>query len=117
MSFWTVFFPLPALRTQKIKILKNFFKKPEDIIISQMCTINDSRCMVPEMWSATDRIFCHFEPLFALLLPPNTLKNQNFEKIKKPPRNIIILLICTINDNHISPFTPLTTQKIKILKK
>ena len=37
-------------------------------------------CMVPEIWSATDRIFGHFGPFFC-------------------------------------PFTQLTTQKIKILKK
>ena len=27
-------------------------------------------------------------------------ENQNFEKIKKTPEDIIILQICTINDNH-----------------
>ena len=37
-------------------------------------------CMVPEMWSMTDRIFSHVGPLFY-------------------------------------PFSPLTTQKFKILKK
>ena len=42
-----------------------------------------------EIWSATDRIFCHFGLFFALL-PPNNLKNQNFEKMKKMPRDIII---------------------------
>ena len=57
--------------------------------------------------------------------------------MKKTPTDIIILLKCTINDNHMMygswvmewnrqnflsfwtifcPFTPLTTQKIKILK-
>ena len=102
---------------------------------------------------------------------PNNLKNQNFEKMKKSPGDIIILHMCTINDNlkrygsrdkpekskfwrtekniilhmctenhdHVlfcswdmacdrcncyfsfweifCPFTPLTAQKIKILKK
>ena len=69
--------------------------------------------------------------------PPNKSKNQNFEKMKKTPKDIIILHICAINDNHImyvtwdikhdrqtfllfwtifSPLNPLTTQKIKILK-
>ena len=32
--------------------------------------------------------------------PPNNPKNQNFEKMKKPPGDIITLHICTINDNH-----------------
>ena len=86
--------------------------------------------------SMTDRFFCHFGLFFALL-PPNNPKNQNFETMKKTPGDIIILHSCTINDNHMmyGPwdiehdeqnflsfwsifycFTPLTTQKIKILK-
>ena len=35
--------------------------------------------------------------------PPDNPENQNFKtekKQKKPPGNIIILYICTINDNH-----------------
>ena len=80
--------------------------------------------------------FFHFGQ-FALL-PCNNPKNQNFEKKKKTPRDIIILHMCTINDSHMMygswdmecnrqnflsfwtifcPFTPLTAQKIKILKK
>ena len=61
--------------------------------------------MVPQIWSATDRIFCHFG-LFFVLLPPNNPKNQNFEKMKKKkqktkkPRDIIMLHMFTINDNH-----------------
>ena len=55
--------------------------------------------MVSEILSATDRIFCHFEPFFTLL-PPNHPKKQNFEKIKKTPGDIIILHKCNINDNH-----------------
>ena len=37
--------------------------------------------MVPEIWSATDRIFCHFGPLLPFN-PPNKPENQNFEKMK-----------------------------------
>ena len=68
---------------------------------------------------------------------PNTPKNQNFEKMKKTPRDII-LPMCTINDNHmmygswgmehvmdrtfcyfgpVSPFYPPNNPKMKILKK
>ena len=54
--------------------------------------------MVPEIWSATDRIF-FFGPFFALL-PPNNPKNQNFEHMKNMPGYIIILHMCTINGNH-----------------
>ena len=75
-------------------------------------------------------IYGHFLPFD----PPNNPKIQNFEKIKKTPGDIIIL-----NENHMMygswniksvtdiifyhfelffcPFTPLTAQKIKILKK
>ena len=77
------------------------------------------------------------DQFFLSFNPPNNLKNQNFEKMKKTPRDIIILHMCTTNDNHMMfgssdiecdgqnflsfwtvfcHFTPLTTQKIKILK-
>ena len=147
--------------------------------------------MVPEIWSATDIIFCHFGPFlpfyppmdsgnkndqknekkhlkilsfykhkwqsydvwflkyrvhqtnffvildhFLPFYPPNNPKNQNFEKMKKTPGDII-LYKCTKNHDHMlycswdmvhdgcnyfsfwaifCPFTPLTTRKIKILK-
>ena len=38
--------------------------------------------------------FCPLPP------PPKNPENQNFEKIKKTPGDIIILHKCTINDNH-----------------
>ena len=81
-----------------------------------------------------NRVFCHFLPFD----PTNNLKNLNFEKMKKTPGDIIILHKHTINYNHMMygsrdmkhdrqnfllfwaifhPFTQLTTQKIKILKK
>ena len=45
--------------------------------------------MVPEIWSGTGRVFCHFRQ-FLLFCIPNNLKNQNFEKMKKMPEDIII---------------------------
>ena len=57
-------------------------------------------CMIPEMWSATDRIFCHFGPVFCLFTPLTAQKIKIFIKMKKPPGNIIILHKCTINDNY-----------------
>ena len=47
--------------------------------------------MAPEIWSATDIIFSHFGPYFALP-PPYNPENQNFEKMKKIPGDTIILL-------------------------
>ena len=96
--------------------------------------------MVCETWSITDKFFCHFGLFFAHL-PTNNLENQNFEWMKQTHGDIIILQMCTkctINDNHMKygswdtehdgqnflsfrtifcPFTVLTPQKIKILKK
>ena len=41
-----------------------------------------------------------FCPLPPARPPPMDPENQNFEKMKKTPGDIIILQICTINDNH-----------------
>ena len=42
LRLWTVFCPFNSLPTQKIKILKKWIKKPGDIIILRICTINDN---------------------------------------------------------------------------
>ena len=59
--------------------------------------------MVPEILSVMDKIFCHFGPFFSFL-PPKTLKNQNFKKLKekkkKTPRDIINLYKCIKNPDH-----------------
>ena len=44
----------------------------------------------------TGKIIPHFGLFFALL-PPNSPKNHNFEKIKHMPGNIIILHMCDEN--------------------
>ena len=41
-------------------------------------------------------ILNHFLPFY----PHKDPENQNFEKMKKTPEDIIILQICTINDSH-----------------
>ena len=111
-------------------------KFAQDIIILHMCTENHNIwCMVPEIPSETDIIFCHFGPFFCPFTPIALLI---LKKMKKPPGDIIILHICTINDNHMMygswdikhdrlnflsvwtifcPFTPLRAKKIKIFKK
>ena len=78
-------------------------KKTSGDILLHMCIINEYHdvCMVPEIWSVTDRIFSNFGPFFSLLppTPPNS-KNQNFEKMNKYCGDINILHMCTINKNH-----------------
>ena len=94
-------------------------------------------CMIPEMWRATDRIFCHFGPFFPFY-PLATRKIKMIKKWKKTPGDII-LHKCTKNHDHMlycswymaydrcncyfsfwatfCPFNPLTAQKIKISKQ
>ena len=71
---------------------------PGAIIILHMCTIYENHLMFGSLDFECDwQIFFHFGPHFDLL---TTQKNQNFEKIKKMPGDVIILHMCTINDNH-----------------
>ena len=83
LSFWAIFCPFSPLTTQKIKILK-LKKTPGDIIILQICTINDNllMCMVPEVWGVTDRIFCHSGLFFALLPPYGPIKSKFWKNEK-----------------------------------
>ena len=59
--------------------------------------------MVPEKWSTTDRIFCHFGLFLSLYLPMDP-ENQIFEKMKKKPGDIITLDMCTIPEKHMYGF-------------
>ena len=116
-----------------------------DIIILHMCTKNHNYMIYGSWDTEWDRQKCfvilgHFLPFYSPSSPPPSPiheENQNFEKMKKTPDNIIILWLCTINDNHMMyiscvmkrdwqnfwsfwtvfcPFTLLTTKKIKISK-
>ena len=62
------FYSFASLTTRKIKILKKG-KKCLKILSFYTCVpeMTIIWCMVPEIWSSTDRIFCHFGPFFALL--------------------------------------------------
>ena len=48
-------------------------------------------CMVPEIWSMTDRIFCHYGAVFALLPP-----SQNKQKFKKWIKHQAILFYTSV---------------------
>ena len=78
------FYPLNKLENENFERMK---KTPGDIIILQLCTINDNiewdmewyivyykwqyrvryGVIYPEIWSAMDRICCCFGPFFAFL--------------------------------------------------
>ena len=53
--------------------------------------------MFPEIWRATE--FFVILDYFLPFNPPNNPENQNFQKMKKIPEDII-LHMCTINENH-----------------
>ena len=119
-----------------------FWEKKEkhlEISLFHICVpknLNDMTYSSREMVSdgLTFVISCNFLPFYL----PKTTKNQNLKKIKIAAGDIIILHMCTKNDNHMMygswdmechkhnflsfwvifwPFTPLTIQNIKILEK
>ena len=53
--------------------------------------------MLPEIWSVSDIIFCHFGPLLPFY-PTTDIKTW---KNVKYPRDIIFLHMCTISEDHI----------------
>ena len=54
--------------------------------------VHSEICSVTEFFVFLDR----FLPFY----PTVNSENQNFEKMKKIPQDIIILKMCTINDSH-----------------
>ena len=66
--FWRVLCLLPLLWTQKMKILENILKTPEDIIILQICTINDSHMTYSSWDMECDRQNCFV--ILGYFLPP-----------------------------------------------
>ena len=87
-------------------------------------------CMVPEIWSMTDRFFCHFGPFFCPFTPLSTQKIKTLKNFKNAWK--YYFYTCALYDVwylrygawsfcHFGPFfvllTPLTTQKMKKMKK
>ena len=96
--------PFTPLTNWKIKIKKKR-KKHLEISSFYMCVpkIMIRWCLVPEIWCPTDNFFSFWRPFVALPPPPsptNNPKNQNFENIKNIPGDIVILHMCTVNENH-----------------
>ena len=93
LSFQAIFCFFTPLLTPQINKLKfgKTVKKHLDILSFYRCVplIKIIWCMVPEIWSSTDRIFWS----------SYTLKNENI-KNEKTPGDIIILHKCTKNHDH-----------------
>ena len=137
LSFWAIFCPFTPLLTPKTKIWKNV-KKTWRYYLLHMCTMNEDHMMYGSWDIRHNRErFLSFWAIFCPLTPLTTQKIKILKKWKKMPRDIIILHMCTINENHMMygswdmehdrqfflildhflPFYPLTTQKSIILKK
>ena len=132
---------LPPQQPKKSKLKKKMKKKHLKISSFYICVpkIMIRWCTFPEIWCVTNVIIFHFGPFFALFYPHNSPKNQNFQKMKQATGDITILhrhtknydqmvygswdMVCDRCNCYFSfwaifcPFTPLTAQKIKILKK
>ena len=103
-----------------------------------MCTMTATWCMVPKIQSALDRMFCHFGPSFCP--PPPSLTAQKMKITKKWKKQLeissiyssvlkIMIIGYTVPQiwrmtdvidvilGYFCPFTPVTAQKMNILKK
>ena len=129
------FLPFCLLKTPKIKIVKN----------EKICwryhhfTIVYQKSLSYDVWflryGVRQTEFFVMMDRFLPFYPPMDPENQNFEKMKKPLEDIIILQMFTLNDSHMiygfsnmefhrqnyfsfranfCPFTILIARKIKI---
>ena len=98
-SSWTIFLPFYLPNSQKNQNFeKKMERKPGDIIILHMCTTNYDHMMYGSWDKVRDRckLLFLFLGYFLHFYLPNSPKNQNFEKMKKIPGDII-LNMCTKN--------------------
>ena len=98
LGHYLPFDPPNNLKKQSFEKMK---KTPEDNIILHLHTTNDDYTMYSSWDMEGNRqnffvILDYFLPFY----PSNNRENQNFEKMKNIPIDIIILHVCTINENH-----------------
>ena len=97
MGYFLPFYPPNSQKNQNFEKMK---QTPGDVIILYMCTKNYDHMMYGFWDTVRDRCNCDFS-FWAIFCPFTPLtakkKNQNFEKTKKMPRDIIILYMCTKN--------------------
>ena len=99
------FFALLPPQPKKWKFWKTEKKNPGDIIILHKCTKNHGHVL----YCSLDMIHNGFTYYFSFLgysspfYLPNSPKNENLEKVKKIPGDIIILQYFTKNHDHKLP--------------
>ena len=115
LSFWALFFfffflPFYPLIIWKIKILGKW-KNHLEMSSFYTCVpkIKIIWCMLPEiLYGVWQTQFLSFKAIFCPFTPLKPKKIKNFEKMTKKPGNIIILHMCTINDNHMIEIQSIT---------
>ena len=130
------FYPPSNPKNQNFEKMK---KRYEDIIILHLHTTNDDHMDVWFLrYGAQETDFFLISEYFCPFALLTTWKIKILKKWKKTLGDITVLHMCTINENHrmyvswdmehdrhncfsfwtiFCPFTPLTSQKTKILKK
>ena len=76
-------------------------KAPGDVIFLHMCTKTHNHVIYASWDVECDRQFFVIMSYSLPFYPISKPQNWNLEKVKKKPGDIILLHICTINEDHI----------------
>ena len=98
--YFKSFFALLLLKNPKNQNFRKNEKISGDNIIFDMCTKNHNHIMYGSWYRVGQIEFFVILDHFLLLYPSNDPKTQNFYKIYKMPGDIILLHMCTINEDH-----------------
>ena len=97
LSFWAIFCPFTPQHSEKSK----FWKNEKNVWRYYHSTLVYHKLQSCDVWflryGAWQTEFFVILDYFLPFYPPNNLKNQ---QMKKTSRDIIMLHICTINENH-----------------
>ena len=102
LSFWTVFGPFTPYESRQSKLWKDDKNTWRYYHFTNVYHKRQSY----DVWFLRYRVqrteFFVILDSFLPFKPPNNPKNQNCKKMKKQSRDIVILHMCTINDNHMT---------------
>ena len=100
LSFWAIlhFYSPNSWKNQNFEEMK---KAPGDTIILHMCNINENHMIYGSWDMEHDRLnFLSSWTVFCLFTPLTTRKTKILKKMNKTSEDIIILHMCTSNNNH-----------------
>ena len=100
LTFWAIFWPFTTRPSNDPENQKLEMKKTSGDIILHICTINDNQSYDAWFLRARQAEFLSFWTVLCTFTPLRTQKIKILKTMKKTPGDIIILHMCTINDNH-----------------